>query len=374
MHALIPVGSEWLGDAAQNLRRYAFFATGVWLVVWVLGARLLAGRKIRPERPGARQLGVEFLASLRSIAIFSTSGTILFVMERAGLLPGPSLAARWGLPWAIAAFALMVIGHDAWFYWTHRAMHDRRLFRILHRRHHRSMNPSPFTAYSFDVGEAAMQAAFVFLWMNLVPTPWAVTGFFMLHQIIRNTIGHCGYELYPARRDGRPLLDFMTTVTHHDLHHAQAGWNYGLYFTWWDRLMGTEHPEYRARFAAAVRKTPPAVAAPASLPVRAGIALAAALAVLGAARPAAAQEVRLDVVGKDVTQVRREIRRAAEDVCKAADRQSPFLGAYTIQNCLADAQASALVQYRVWRQAQAASPARTAELSPALPLIRSSSN
>jgi sterol desaturase/sphingolipid hydroxylase (fatty acid hydroxylase superfamily) len=38
------------------------------------------------------------------------------------------------------------------------------------------------------------------------------------------------------------------------LHHAQAGWNYGLYFTWWDRLMGTEHPEYYARFAEAVRK------------------------------------------------------------------------------------------------------------------------
>jgi sterol desaturase/sphingolipid hydroxylase (fatty acid hydroxylase superfamily) len=58
----------------------------------------------------------------------------------------------------------------------------------------------------------------------------------------------------PARADGRPLFDWLTTTTHHDLHHAQAGWNYGLYFTWWDRLMGTEHPEYHARFAAAVRK------------------------------------------------------------------------------------------------------------------------
>jgi sterol desaturase/sphingolipid hydroxylase (fatty acid hydroxylase superfamily) len=33
--------------------------------------------------------------------------------------------------------------------------------------------------------------------------------------------------------------------------HAQGGWNYGLYFTWWDRWMGTEHPDYLARFAAA---------------------------------------------------------------------------------------------------------------------------
>src|SRR5262249_7546610 len=69
-----------------------------------------------------------------------------------------------------------------------------------------------------------------------------------------NTLGHSGYELFPSRADGRPLLDFMTTTTHHDLHHAQAGWNYGLYFTWWDRMMGTEHPDYYARFAAATRR------------------------------------------------------------------------------------------------------------------------
>jgi uncharacterized protein (DUF2147 family) len=116
------------------------------------------------------------------------------------------------------------------------------------------MNPSPFTAYSFDLGEAAVMASFVPLWVFLVPTPWGVTGLFMLHQIVRNTLGHSGYELMPPRSDGRPMFDFLTTTTHHDLHHAQAGWNYGLYFTWWDRLMGTEHPAYHARYAEAVRK------------------------------------------------------------------------------------------------------------------------
>ena len=116
------------------------------------------------------------------------------------------------------------------------------------------MNPSPFTAYSFDLGEAAINALFVPLWMIIVPTQWPVVGLFMLHQIVRNTIGHSGYELFPATRDGRPLLPWLTTVTHHDLHHAQAGWNYGLYFTHWDRWMGTENPQYMARFAQSVRR------------------------------------------------------------------------------------------------------------------------
>ena len=187
-------------------------------------ARPLAGRKIRPDTPKPKQMLIEFGASLRSIAIFSTIGLFTFALERVGLLPGPRIAAEWGAGWAWASLALMILAHDAYFYWTHRAIHDPRLFRAFHRRHHKSNNPSPFTAYSFDLGEAAINGSFVPLWMILVPTQWWVVGVFMLHQIVRNTLGHSGYELFPARRDGRPLFDFLTTTTHHDLHHAQAGY------------------------------------------------------------------------------------------------------------------------------------------------------
>jgi sterol desaturase/sphingolipid hydroxylase (fatty acid hydroxylase superfamily) len=264
---LTAFAGQWLQNLTTDLSRYVIFALGVWLVLWIALAPLLANRKIRTETPPARQLVVEFATSVRSIAIFSTIGALLFLVERAGHLPGPATAAAWGPMWAAASLVLMVIAHDAYFYWTHRLVHDPRLFRAFHRRHHRSHNPSPFTAYSFDLGEATIQALFVPLWMLAVPTQWPIVGLLMLHQIARNTIGHSGYELFPARRDGRPLFDFMTTVTHHDIHHAQAGWNYGLYFTWWDRLMGTEHPDYYARFeaasrsACAIRRRPTAKAA-----------------------------------------------------------------------------------------------------------------
>lgn len=253
---LTAFATRWLHSLTHDLTQYAIFAIGFWLILWVGLGPVLKPIKIRTETPPANQLAFEFAISLRSLAIFSTIGTMLFMVERAGYLPGPALAATWGWPWTIASLVLMVLAHDAYFYWTHRLVHHPRLFRMFHRRHHRSHNPSPFTAYSFDVAEAAMQAFFVPIWMILVPTEWSVVGLFMLHQIARNTLGHSGYELFPARRDGKPMFDFLTTVTHHDLHHAQAGWNYGLYFTWWDRLMGTEHPEYHQRFAAARRRNP----------------------------------------------------------------------------------------------------------------------
>ena len=101
------------------------------------------------------------------------------------------------------------------------------------------------------MSEALIAVSFLVIWPLIFPTPGAVTGLFVLHQIARNTFLHCGYELMPARRDGRPWLGFLTTTTHHDLHHGQAGYNYGAWFTWWDRWMGTEHPDYVARYAQA---------------------------------------------------------------------------------------------------------------------------
>jgi sterol desaturase/sphingolipid hydroxylase (fatty acid hydroxylase superfamily) len=213
-------------------------------------------------------MALEFLISLRSIALFASSAVLMDLMADAGWYPLMDIARSGGPAWFWASVGLMIIGHDAYYYWTHRALHRPRLFRHFHKRHHRSHNPSPFTAYSFDMAEAGVMVSFVVLWPLIVPTAWTAIAVFILHQIARNTLAHCGYELMPARADGRPMFDWLTTTTHHDLHHSQAGSNFGLYFTWWDRWMGTENSDYHAAFARAVRRPlrPEIVAA---LPVRA---------------------------------------------------------------------------------------------------------
>lgn len=240
----------WIQNVGVDLRRYAIFAVGVWLVLWCVLRQPLRGRKIRPETPPPRQLLVEFAFSIRSIAVFSSVGVAITLLDRAGLYPLSAAAASWGAWWFAASLILMVVGQDAYVYWTHRALHRVRGLRGAHVRHHKSNNPSPFTAYSFDLGEAVLMVAFVAIWPLIVPTPWGVIPLFLAHQIFRNTLLHAGYELMPARADGRPLLDWFTTSVHHDLHHGQARWNYAPWFTWWDRWLGTEHPDYHARFAA----------------------------------------------------------------------------------------------------------------------------
>ena len=238
----------------NDFARYLIGAGGVFLLVNVLFAKALAGRKIRKRSPEAQQMRREFLTSMRTTVIFALAGVISVMGGQVGITKAYMNPAQYGwLYFGFSLFALIVL-HDAWFYWTHRLIHHPKLFRRVHRTHHKSYNPSPWTAYSFDISEAAVNAAFLPLILIVMPASYIAIFLFLLHMIVRNAVGHCGYELFPSRRSGRPMFDWMTTVTHHDLHHAQAGWNYGLSFTWWDRLVGTEHPLYHEKFAAAVGK------------------------------------------------------------------------------------------------------------------------
>ena len=244
----------WLHIFEHDLVRYVAGAGGVYLIVNRLLARPLAARRIRRTSPPPGQMRREILASLRTVAVFASVALVTVALRRAGLIDAYADAGARGWAYFWFSLAALIVLHDAWFYWTHRLIHHPRLFRLTHRLHHRSHQPTPFAAYAFDTGEAAINAAFMPVGLMLVPASDLAIFLFLAHMMLRNAVGHCGYELMPATRSGRPMFDWLTSVTHHDLHHAQAGWNYGLYFTWWDRLMKTEHPLYHEKFAEAVRR------------------------------------------------------------------------------------------------------------------------
>jgi lathosterol oxidase len=151
---------------------------------------------------------------------------------------------RIGGPYLIATQIGIVVVHDGYFYWTHRLLHLRQMFRLFHNTHHRSRAPTAFASYAFGPAESFIHATYVPLFAWCFPIHSMVLMFFMLHMMVRVALIHCGVELMPRWALDHPILEWLTTTTHHDLHHSRSRWNYGLYFTWWDRLMNTEHPEY----------------------------------------------------------------------------------------------------------------------------------
>ncbi|TWI27918.1 sterol desaturase family protein [Mesorhizobium tianshanense] len=238
----------------NDLYRYLLGAGGTFLVINVLLSARLASRKIRDETPDAGQIAREILASLRTVFIFSLVGLTIAILANLGMLPVHEDPAQYGWTYFAINVVALIVAHDAWFYWTHWIMHRPKLFRRFHLLHHRSHNPTPWTAYAFNVSEAFVNAVFLLLFMVVMPTSVLAAFIFTAHMMARNAIGHCGYEVFPANRDGRPLFDWIAAVTHHDLHHARPRTNFGLYFTWWDKIMGTEDPTYYDEFRRAVTR------------------------------------------------------------------------------------------------------------------------
>jgi lathosterol oxidase len=238
----------WVMDTARYLTAATLMAA-VLALFWRAG---LARRKLQPRDPVAGQRRREILASLRTAFIFSLMGAIIAVGDHQGWITIYKGFGQAGPLYLVASLALMLLAHDTYFYWVHRAMHHRRLFGLFHRTHHLSRTPTPWAAYSFAVPEAIVHGAFVPLFLLVVPMHGLGLLAFGIVQILRNVMGHAGAEVHSAAFGPGRWLGWNNTTTHHDLHHEAGRYNYGLYFRWWDKLMGTEHPDYRRKFEAIV--------------------------------------------------------------------------------------------------------------------------
>jgi sterol desaturase/sphingolipid hydroxylase (fatty acid hydroxylase superfamily) len=185
---------------------------------------------------------------MSTVLVFSLTGVAVYYAGQAGWLRRYEDVAERGWLWFAATVVLLVVLQDTYFYWTHRALHHRRLYRVVHRVHHRSTNPSPWTAYAFSPFEALVHAAFVPLVWLVVPMHEAAVFVFLAFMIVRNVLGHLSIELYWPGFTGGRFSGWHTTTTHHTLHHQHFTSNYGLYFTFWDRVIGTTDPRYHSTF------------------------------------------------------------------------------------------------------------------------------
>lgn len=244
------VGQHMVNAFYFDFGRY-LIAASIMFAILVVFRGYAAKRRIQDRSATRQDYAREFFSSIRTVFFFGLTTITTLLLEEAGIIKLQLEEFSIGL--LLVQFAVIVVAHDAYFYWMHRALHHKRLFRATHLHHHKSRTPTPWAAYSFSIWEACTEAAFVPLFLlatSLMGIAYA--GFavflFLWFMIIRNVMGHAGVELHPAGWVDTPWLDWINTTTHHDLHHSSGNYNFGLYFTWWDRWMGTEHPEYKTRF------------------------------------------------------------------------------------------------------------------------------
>ncbi|WP_207492496.1 sterol desaturase family protein [Aridibaculum aurantiacum] len=227
-----------------TLFRYLFIAGVAFLIFYKLFPRRMKKNKIQGRSAGKADFIREVGYSVTTSLIFAVIGfLVLYTPFKQYTLVYDQLDAFpwWYLPVSVV---LSLVIHDTYFYWMHRLLHHRKIFRLAHLVHHKSTNPSPFASYSFHFIESIAEGGILVLLPMVLPMhPLAIMLFIVIGFII-NVYGHLGYEIMPRWVRHSFLFQVINTSVHHNLHHSKFKGNYGLYFRHWDRLRGTEHPDY----------------------------------------------------------------------------------------------------------------------------------
>ncbi len=205
-------------------------------------------RKINKKDYKPHQFKNEVKWSMVTGLIFSIAGTITLYLWQKGFTNVYLEPAKFGWIYLPLSLLLLMGIHETYYYWLHRWMHRPAIFKIIHKVHHNSNITSPFTAFSFHPLEGVLQAVFLPVMLLILPLHYSVILVQLTIMTISSVINHLDIEIYPGVYEKNPLARWVIGATHHSLHHKQFKYNFGLYFTFWDKIKKTESPGFGEQF------------------------------------------------------------------------------------------------------------------------------
>jgi lathosterol oxidase len=229
--------------------RYFMMAGLAFLLFYIIWRNRFFYQKIQTRFPKNQDYLREILYSFLTICIFSFVSVVLFVHPQVAPHTTRYLQiSDYGWTYYFMVYPLMFLMHDTYFYFSHRLMHHKALFKWFHLIHHKSTNPSPWAAYAFHPLEAVVEVGIVIIFLFTIPIHKSHLLIFFLMMIIYNVYGHLGYELYPKGFSKSAVGRWINTSVNHNQHHQYFTGNYGLYFLFWDRVFGTVREDYDAKY------------------------------------------------------------------------------------------------------------------------------
>lgn len=231
-----------------TLGRYIVIAGGAFLLFYYLLANRFKNSKIQ-RRPLKRKNTIrEIIHSSQSALVFTViTSIILFTpLKRYSLIYDN--IQEYSYWWIGISTLLSLVIHDTYFYWMHRLLHQKKIYKYTHVVHHKSTNPSPWTSYSFHILEAILEGMILLLLVFILPMHVVSISLFTIASLVINVYGHLGYEVAPKAFRTSVFFQIFNTSIHHNMHHSRFHGNYGLYFRFWDRLMKTEISDYEEQY------------------------------------------------------------------------------------------------------------------------------
>lgn len=219
------------------LLRYFLLVGSAYYVFWKTSFLKSKTQTLHNQVLPQGQMKTELLYSVVSSFIFALSGLVIGMSWQGGhtqIYTEFSYYGHWYLP---CSFLLYGLVHEFYFYYTHIWMHKPKIYKKVHKIHHISVKTSPWASFSFHPWEALVHAAFLPLLVFIIPIHPVVILSYLTFMTVTAISNHLGVELIPFKM----VKNYFISGEHHSIHHRKLNYNYGLYYTFLDKLSGTEY-------------------------------------------------------------------------------------------------------------------------------------
>jgi sterol desaturase/sphingolipid hydroxylase (fatty acid hydroxylase superfamily) len=194
--------------------------------------------------PSWQSVQLDIRLSVLSAVVFAIAAAFILSIYSWHITRIYSDPCQYGLWYLGVSYGLVLLLQDTYFYFTHRLFHHPSLFHWLHQGHHRSRYPTPWTSFAFDPLEAIVASLFLVAIVFIIPLHFITLIAVLTTMTIWAVLNHLGLDRLPLSFPHHWLGKWFIGPAHHSIHHLKYNLHYGLYFTFWDQLLGTQDPNY----------------------------------------------------------------------------------------------------------------------------------
>jgi Delta7-sterol 5-desaturase len=238
------------------LIRYFLVAGGTYLLFYSPFSQSFANHNLQHPSPSWQSIQRDIKLSILSAGVFALAAAFIMSEYSLGTTQLYSDSQQYGLWYLGLSYGAVLVLQDTYFYFTHRLFHHPSLFPWLHQGHHRSRYPTPWTSFAFDPLEALIQSFFLVGIVFVIPLHFITLIAVLTTMTVWAVLNHLGLDRLPLSFPHHWLGRWFIGPTHHSIHHLKYSLHYGLYFTFWDKFLGTQDLNYEKNFCKPIMGKP----------------------------------------------------------------------------------------------------------------------
>lgn len=210
---------------------FLYLLPATFMYFFFFDHRLMKHEKFIPG-----QVKLEIMYALWSIPYMSIPTCFLFVLELQGYskLYENIDDMPYGKVYLVLNIVLFLLFTDMCIYWIHRWLHLPIFYGPIHKPHHRWLVCTPFASHAFHPIDGFMQSLPYHLYAFIMPMH--KLQYLILFTLVNFWSTSIHDEVYAVPKILQP---FVNGSAHHTDHHLYFNYNYGQYFTLWDRIGGS---------------------------------------------------------------------------------------------------------------------------------------